>query len=57
MSKLAPRPKHLPPGKVYREVLTEVTFHQYYFKGPTADRSGDQVRGRSLCILVYLSDR
>ena len=24
LSKLAPRPKHLPPGKVYRATLTEV---------------------------------
>lgn len=23
-------------------MLSEIVFHQYYFKGPTADRSGDQ---------------
>ena len=40
-------------GKVYRAVLTEVTFHQYYFKGPTADRSGDQVRGVPLCVCAF----
>ena len=43
LSKLDPPSPHAStPGKTHRRTLTEITFHQYYFKGPTADPSGRQ---------------
>ena len=43
LSKLDPPSPHpSTPGKTHRRTLTEITFHQYYFKGPTADPSGRQ---------------